>query len=192
VAKIGEVERAMRAQREALAAKPVKTSGLTAVERTRLRLCESVIEGGLAAFLEVGAALAEVKGSRLYRETHGTFADYCRDRWGMGKSRAYQLIDASAIVGEMSTTVDKPESEWPVRPLKKLPPEERAGAWEEAVEVAGGQPTQAQVEQVVESRLPPPETSTAVDKPEPPDQPDEEDELVRALEENAKLHDLVE
>lgn len=65
--------------------------------------------------------------AKLYRASHGTFEEYCRERWGMSRPRAYQLIESASTV---STLVDKgiepPQSERQARPLAKLPAEEQA------------------------------------------------------------------
>ena len=50
--------------------------------------CEAVIERGLRTFVEVGEALLRIRDERLYRETHGTFEDYCRERWAMRREVA--------------------------------------------------------------------------------------------------------
>jgi hypothetical protein len=44
----------------------------------------------------------EIRDERLYRETHGTFERYCRDRWQFSRQRSHQFISAAAL----STTVD--------------------------------------------------------------------------------------
>lgn len=60
--------------------------------------CERVIERGLKTFIDVGEALARIRDERLYRETHATFEDYCRERWDFDASRARQLIVAAKTV----------------------------------------------------------------------------------------------
>lgn len=121
---------------------------LTTVEENRLEELESVVRRGLGSFLEVGAALAEIRDSRLYRRSYGTFADYLQRRWNMGLSHAYRLIDASETVRGMEALSPRgesllPVSEKQVRPLTALPePESQAAVWNQAVEEAGGaQPT---------------------------------------------------
>lgn len=42
---------------------------------------ERVIQDSLTTFWKVGRALAQIRDERLYRTTHGTFEDYCRERW---------------------------------------------------------------------------------------------------------------
>ncbi len=50
------------------------------------------------AFYEAGSSLAEIRNRRLYRNTHPTFEEYCRDRFAFSRRRPYQLIEASIIV----------------------------------------------------------------------------------------------
>lgn len=71
-------------------------------EREQLASCEATIEQGLATFIAVGNALMTIRDSRLYRQGFASFEDYCRQRWGMSRPRAYQLIDAASV----STVVD--------------------------------------------------------------------------------------
>lgn len=109
---------------------------------------ESIISNGLRTFIEVGRALARIRDGRLYVQAgFKTFEDYCRQRWDMSGSRAYQLIDASSF----STIVEsKPSSESQVRPLLKLPEPDRAKAWEDAVATApDGKVTAKHVAKVV-------------------------------------------
>lgn len=70
-------------------------------EKAELARLESVIERGLATFVEVGFALVKIRDSRLYCQTHSTFESYCRERWGFSRQRGYQLIAAA----EVSTVV---------------------------------------------------------------------------------------
>jgi protein gp37 len=61
----------------------------------RLRELEIEIEHGLPSFIAVGQALGEIRTRRLYRLTHPTFEDYCRERWDMNKRYANRLILAA-------------------------------------------------------------------------------------------------
>ena len=107
---------------------------LTIVEESRLEQLESTIDRGLKTFVEVGKALLEIRDSRLYRETFGTFEDYCRDRWGMERRQAYRLIDASNAVANVSHgTQTLPTSERQARPLTSLEPEQQREVWAEVV-----------------------------------------------------------
>ncbi len=57
------------------------------------------------AFFEAGKALTELRDRRLYRSTHKTFEDYCRDRFGHSWQQSNYLI-AAAGVYENLTTID--------------------------------------------------------------------------------------
>ena len=77
----------------------------------------------------MGCALAKIRDSRLYRETHETFESYCRDRWDMGKAYAYRLIDSAQVQEVLSPMGDiTPTNERQVRPLTKLTPEQQQEA----------------------------------------------------------------
>jgi len=59
---------------------------LSTSEERSLADLETIIERGLATFVEVGTALLDIRRDRLYRETHETFEAYCRERWGFGRA----------------------------------------------------------------------------------------------------------
>lgn len=126
---------------------------LTLPERSRLIECETIIERGLQTFVEVGIALAEIRESRLYRLTHGTFEEYCGERWGIERRRAYQLIDASAVVTNITDDVKNfSHRESHVAPLARLEPEQQPTVWREAVTTApNGKVTAAHVEATVKT-----------------------------------------
>ncbi|MEA5569261.1 hypothetical protein [Anabaena sp. UHCC 0399] len=107
------------------------------------------------AFFEAGKALAELRDRRLYRSTHSTFEEYCKDRFSYNRSRSYQLIDAAAVVDNLQKCpqiVDiLPTAEGQVRPLTKLETEQQQEVWQQAVEEAGGKvPTGRIVKDVVQ------------------------------------------
>lgn len=103
----------------------------------RLSECETIIERGLSTFVEVGNALLEIRDSRLYRESHTTFEDYCKERWGMTRPRAYQLISAAEVVSGLSKNLDKPPTtESHAAALATIEPPLRASVWERALETA--------------------------------------------------------
>ncbi|BAY72894.1 hypothetical protein DSM107007_57690 [Nostoc sp. PCC 7120 = FACHB-418] len=107
------------------------------------------------AFFEAGKALMELRDRRLYRSTHATFEEYCKDRFGYNRSRSYQLIDAAIVVDNLQKCpqfVDiLPTAEGQVRPLTKLEPQEQQEAWPTAVEETGGKvPTGRIVKDVVQ------------------------------------------
>lgn len=116
--------------------------------------CEAVIERGLATFVEVGDALAEVRDLRLYRSTHETFEAYCEQRWGLSRKRAYDLIGAAEVVGALSPIGDTPmpANEGQARALRpvKDEPEKMAEAMKQAAAVTNGKPTASAIAEAVQ------------------------------------------
>jgi hypothetical protein len=129
-------------------------SELSVVEVQRLEALESVIDAGMQTFVHVGNALLEIRDNRLYRNTHRTFEEYCRERWEFSKSHASRLISAAEVVEvlKMSPRGDiLPAVEKHARPLTSLPPEQQPAVWQRAVETApNGKITQAHVQAVVD------------------------------------------
>jgi hypothetical protein len=78
---------------------------LNRLERSRLSALESEIADGLAEFVRVGRALAEIQEGRLYRQDFLTFEAYCQERWGFGSNRGGKLIRAAEIVDSMGNNV---------------------------------------------------------------------------------------
>jgi protein gp37 len=123
---------------------------ITVAESQRLEVLESVIDAGMQTFVHVGNALLEIRDSRLYRTSHGTFEDYCRERWSMERRHAYRLIDAAQVVENVSNWTQIPVTESQARPLTVLEPEQQREVWQRAVETAtNGKVTAAHVQAVV-------------------------------------------
>lgn len=130
-------------------------TSLTITEEVRLSYLEGVVERGLKTFAEVGGALMEIRDQRLYRQEYGTFEDYCRERWGLERRRAYQLMDAASVASNVNNCTQIPANEGQARPLTKLDPEQQREAWQKAVETApNGKVTGAHVKSVVDDYLP--------------------------------------
>ncbi|BDI20458.1 hypothetical protein ANSO36C_62600 (plasmid) [Nostoc cf. commune SO-36] len=108
------------------------------------------------AFFEACKALAELRDRRLYRSSHRTFEDYCRDRFGHSRRQSYLLMDAAVVFDNLVEICDQfdhklPTAEGQVRPMTKLEPQEQQEAWLRAVELAGGKvPTGRIVKDVVQ------------------------------------------
>lgn len=95
------------------------------------------------AFFEAGKALTELRDRRLYRSTHKTFEDYCRERFGFSRRQPYHLIEAAVIFDNLVEKCERnvhilPTNEWQISPLSKLDPDIQPEAWEQAVESANG------------------------------------------------------
>jgi hypothetical protein len=126
----------------------------------RLAELESEIEGGLRSFIRVGQALREIHDQHLYHAEWDSFGAYCRERWALSRSRAYQLVDAAEVCEALaSTTVDTmPENEAQARQLAPLKdrPAEMLAAWREAS--AGADITARGVRAIVITHLSQPPT----------------------------------
>ncbi len=133
---------------------------LTVSEESDRNLLERKVE---RAFYEAGMALMELRDRRLYRSTHATFDEYCRDceasrrhRFDYTRRRPYQLIEAAQIYDNLIDKCAKilhilPTKEGQVQPLSQLDRESQPLAWETAVEKAGGKvPTGRIVKEVVQ------------------------------------------
>ncbi|WP_392530061.1 hypothetical protein [Nostoc sp. C117] len=131
-------------------------------QRDRLHL-ERRVE---RAFFEAGKALTELRDRRLYRSTHKTFEEYCRDRFAHSRQQSNYLIAAAGVYENLTTigcqnVADEnlttngsqilPTGERQVRPMTKLQPQEQQEVWLRAVELAGGKiPTGRIVKDVVQ------------------------------------------
>jgi hypothetical protein len=88
----------------------------------RLLHLESIIKSGQGGFYQIGKALREVRDERLYRKLlFDSFDSYLKNRWDMGRSQAYRLIEASRVIDNLSPIGDTlPENESQLRPLTPL------------------------------------------------------------------------
>lgn len=114
----------------------------------RLTALEDVIERGRQTFVEVGLALLEIRESRLYREAHPTFEDYCKERWGWSRSKAYRLMDAASLspIGDIQNEAQARE----FAPLRGQP-ETVKDVWQEVS--TNGHPTAEKIREAVSRRM---------------------------------------
>jgi hypothetical protein len=116
-----------------------QAAALSPLEKAALKDCERIIEKGLKAFYEVGLSLAQIRNCRLYRATHKTFTEYCRDRWGFTDSRARQLIAGAKVADAVQTVTNVTvPNESIARELNRLPDNQQAGAWTDTLDRCGG------------------------------------------------------
>ncbi|MBN3906589.1 MAG: hypothetical protein HWQ35_08525 [Nostoc sp. NMS1] len=131
----------------------VEVTELTQEEQSDRLHLERKVE---RAFFEAGKALAELRDRRLYRSSHRTFEEYCRDRFGHSRRQSYLLMDAAVVFDNLVEICDQfdhklPTAEGQVRPMTKLEPQEQQEVWLRAVELAGGKvPTGRIVKDVVQ------------------------------------------
>ena len=108
--------------------------------------------------MEVGTALTEIRDGKLYEDKYDDFEEYCRDRWGYGRTHAYRLMDAAGVIKDLSPIGDnlpRPANEAQVRELVQVPTEKRLEAWKKTVEVAGQNPITARVVRAVTAEFKP-------------------------------------
>jgi hypothetical protein len=127
------------------------------------------------AFYEAGKALKELRDRRLYRSTHRTFEEYCWDRFGFRRRHPYRLIDAATVFEHLvqmcpdrtqnenlidvsqemcpNRTQILPTTEYQVRPLTELNPDEQLEAWQQAVEENEGKVPPARLVKDIVQRI---------------------------------------
>jgi hypothetical protein len=120
---------------------------LSTKERIRLGQLERIIERGINQFIEVGASLAEIRASRLYREKYRDFGSYCRERFALARSTCDQLIrstETALLLASKGAKIPERTPEAVLRPVSALPSAElQLAGWKviEAVSPERG-PTQ--------------------------------------------------
>lgn len=110
---------------------------LTKGEKARLDELCGVVDRGIKGFFEVGMALGEIRESRLYRETHNNFEDFCRERWDIGKTYAHGQIQAYQVVENVRNCgVIIPVNEAQARPLTMFEADDQIEIWQIVLEKA--------------------------------------------------------
>lgn len=130
-------------------------TALTKSEQSTFEELEAIVEAHKDSWFKAGVALAQIRDGRLYRASHKTFAQYLHERWDMGRSQAYRLIDASETV-TLSPIGDKLKSanEAVVRELVDVEPSAHRAVLDAAAE--NGKPvTAGGVRSLLDRVLPP-------------------------------------
>jgi hypothetical protein len=119
--------------------------------------------------------LAELRDRKLYRSTHKTFEEYCKQRFGYTRIAASYKIAAATVMDNLLTNglqreeiaTDElqtpkmltnglqilPNNERLVRPLASLEPEVQREAWQKAVDEAGGKVPSGRIVKNVVQRI---------------------------------------
>lgn len=93
---------------------------------------EAIIEMNLSKFYETGKALSRIRDQRLYRQLlFENFETYVKERWDMGRSHAYRLIEGSKVIDNLSPIGDGilPQNESQARALAVLKPKDQRVVW---------------------------------------------------------------
>lgn len=92
------------------------------------RLCV-VVERGMAHFVEVGMALAELNEKRLYRAEFPTFEAFVADKFQLSRRRAYQMMEEAKVAKDIPSLRNGAQA----RALASVEPDQR----EEVLVIAG-------------------------------------------------------
>jgi hypothetical protein len=85
----------------------------------------------------IGAWLTEIRDRELYRPQYSGFREYCKKELPFGRRRAYQIIEAEAVIAELPASVQGlAHNDWQVQELAKVPPGKRAEVLEKATAAA--------------------------------------------------------
>lgn len=113
----------------------IQTKPLTAAEAKRLAECEAIVEKSKKEFMKGWEALMCISEEGLYRATHSTFEQYCREKWGITARYANRLMLADAVMENIkseqlvsSEPAAVPENEAQARPLAVLTPPQQIEA----------------------------------------------------------------
>ena len=108
---------------------------LTPSEAQALTQYEQIIRKGLETFVEVSNALLQIRDQRLFRSSHDTFEEYCREKWKFTARQANRYISAGGVVDNLkrdqlvsTEPTAIPENEAQARPLTELPPTKQVKA----------------------------------------------------------------
>ncbi len=114
-------------------------------------------------FVEAGKALRTLRDRRLYRNTHKTFEEYCRDRFGFTRISANYKIAAAEVFENLVADDEQllitigyqilPTNERQVRPLANLEPDEQRQVWHEAVKAVDGKTPSGRIIKGIVERL---------------------------------------
>jgi hypothetical protein len=104
-------------------------SDLTTAEQSIYENLCIVVERGMAHFVEVGMALAELNAKRLYRAEYPTFEAFVAAKFSLSRRRAYQMIEEAKVAAEVPALRNGAQA----RALAAVEPEQR----EEVLALAG-------------------------------------------------------
>src|SRR3972149_7736710 len=100
----------------------VETGEIVALDR--LDELEAIIGAAFGTFLQVGNAISEIHGGKLYLgRSYPTFSDYMDKRWGWTRDQGYKQMNAAKIGGYLTENVYNsihPTNESKVRPPSRL------------------------------------------------------------------------
>jgi hypothetical protein len=144
-------------------------SSLTIQETADFERLNALAKGGWKTFLEVGAALVEVRDRGLFRANYQSFSDYCKLELGCSKAYAYSLMGSAEVHKQLSAIADFkiiPVNEAQCRALLPVAADKRPEVLKKAVVMAGEGPLTAKIvrEAAVEFTTKPSKNTKAAQK----------------------------
>ena len=127
-------------------------------EKELLEIENKIFQVTEAFFVELGEYLKQIRDRGLYKARgYKSFAKYCSDRFGYGRTQVHHIIAAAEVVNNLKKENVHhgeqfllPTSERQVRHLAKLEPEEQVTVWAKAIEDNNGKiPTGRRIQQIV-------------------------------------------
>jgi hypothetical protein len=111
---------------------------LTPVEFDRFQHLRTIVKEGLDRFIEVGAALSEIRSGRLYRDQYKTFAEFCEKECGVSERIAAYSIGGSQVLKKLEAAgvENMPENKSQTRHLIGVPEDKLVETWKDATELA--------------------------------------------------------
>ena len=127
---------------------------LTINERVELDTLEGIISREMKSFMDVGKALLTIRERKLYRGEFKTFKAYCAGEMG-DEQGSWKQVDTMFVAANSGGPISQepyktsrgilctpceiqPTSEYQIRPLAPLQPEQQCEVWYEAVRTADG------------------------------------------------------
>lgn len=119
---------------------PIKGERMTNIVATgRLKELEATIEKSAKAVWDMAQALKEIHDDDLWKETHGTWGEYCEGRWNIGRSWALATIQAVEVRKQLTAGGVRSSGRLHVKQasvLARVPEVDRPRVWEKAMEKA--------------------------------------------------------
>jgi hypothetical protein len=124
---------------------------LSAAQIERRAFLEARMAANAKSFIQYGEDLIEMRDQRLYRTTHATFEEYCREVWGMSKSHCNRLISSAEVAQSLAPIGVKLTTESQARELVRVEPTKRQEVIERAQADTGGKITAAAIKEAAQT-----------------------------------------
>lgn len=85
---------------------PGSGPAMTVAEQAKYDRLNAVVHRHKQSFYAMGCALRVILQEKLYRKKYRSFAQFCKEEHGFGRSHGYRLVEAADVVDEVSLTGD--------------------------------------------------------------------------------------